>query len=38
MSDLCRVVVPSNAVGTLLALVKLYRAPWLSELSLVLHR
>lgn len=37
MSDLYRIVVPSIAVGTLLALSNLYGTPWLSMLALVLH-
>jgi hypothetical protein len=38
MSDFYRVIVPSIAVGALMALVNLYGTPWLSQLSLALQR
>jgi hypothetical protein len=37
MSDFSRVILPSIAVGAVMALVSLFGAPWLSPVSLVLQ-
>jgi hypothetical protein len=35
MSDIYRMIVPSIAVGALMALINLYGTPWLSQLSML---